>query len=574
MIPSRSSNAESLTSLRRWFSHISSFIGKPPTPELDLESSGRPIRGGNVTEKTSPSKWSSPENLESEEKPGPAHSPECLTNDNDIRQRSPSGHSLPLDEHSSYQERSILSAQQFASPSTDPALRSLVPRTPTQGDRYTRERSPPDAIKGSEVVFRSGPRPIQKVNNLPDEWVEDVHPEGQLLYSRVLSSRNLKIRIHTDLALRKTENHLIIKGATDRLLESLDSSPDLHDVGLVDSDIEASILVREDYPDEFGYYLVNHQDQTVFWLEEVMARDVDMWAYDEDIYRHKLAEQYWRHVTDYPHHCSLSSKVWDQLGPLMLLGAVDQEYCEDSTAPKDAQTLGRLEAFWHQAKDQRDIDVNKAACNWICARLWYDFVTPRIHNFWGTDYARLERTITVGEDPRPSQAHQKYPWFIRFVCLFLLWDEPVVTMRLLDDAWPGGIIYPKPWREMMSMFQNEWEKIFVLSAVTFAGAMAFLAIPVQALQGNSDPMTGQDPSLAASFAICCGIACCAFSVASLIAASNLKRDFGGKIAQDVHEAGDYLRSLYSDSLGYLKWGICLSLPRVLFQWAFRSAPVS
>ncbi|KIO16220.1 hypothetical protein M407DRAFT_34136 [Tulasnella calospora MUT 4182] len=83
------------------------------------------------------------------------------------------------------------------------------------------------------------------------------------------------------------------------------------------------------------------------------------------------------------------------------------------------------------------------------------------------------------------------------------------------------------------MFSNEWDKIFVLSTVTFAGAMAFLAIPVQALQGNSDP---QDPSLVASFAICCGIACCAFSVASLIAASNLKRDFGGKIAQDVHEA--------------------------------------
>lgn len=226
-------------------------------------------------------------------------------------------------------------------------------------------------------------RPIQRVNNLPDAWVEDVHPEGQLLYSRDLSSRNLKIRVHTDLALRDTENHLVIKSATDRLQESLDSSSELHDACLEGSDIEACILVREEFPEEFGYYLVNHEDQTVFWLEEVMARDVDMWAYDEDIYRHKLAEQYWRHVTDFPHYCRLSSKVWEQLGPLMLLGAVgtfitliplnmdahetlDQEYCEDSTAPKDAQTLGRLEAFWRQTKDQRDIDVNKAACNWIC----------------------------------------------------------------------------------------------------------------------------------------------------------------------------------------------------------------
>lgn len=101
----------------------------------------------------------------------------------------------------------------------------------------------------------------------------------------------------------------------------------------------------------------------------------------------------------------------------------------------------------------------------------------------------------------------------------------------------------------------------------FAGAMAFLAIPLQVQEGGSDPMAPQIPSFLASFALYCGIACCAFSVASLIAATKLKRDFGGTIAQDVCEAGNYLRSLYSDSLGYLKWGICLSLPRVLFQWA-------
>ncbi|KAG8934860.1 hypothetical protein FRC01_014026 [Tulasnella sp. 417] len=165
-------------------------------------------------------------------------------------------------------------------------------------------------------------RPIQKINNLPDSWVEDIHPEGQLLYSCLIPSRDLEIRVHTDLALRKTENHLTIKSAIERLSESLNSSSELHEAGVISSNIEACIIVREDYPDEFGYYLVNHEDQTVFWLEEVMAREVDMWAYDEDIYRHKLAEQYWRHVTDFPHHCSLSSKVWDQLGPLMLLGAV------------------------------------------------------------------------------------------------------------------------------------------------------------------------------------------------------------------------------------------------------------
>ncbi|KAG8970770.1 hypothetical protein FRC05_011721 [Tulasnella sp. 425] len=434
-----------------------------------------------------------------------------------------------------YQEDS--SGTLVASPSSDPYMLPLVPRTPTQGDRYIRERTqvPPDAFEGSQVVFKSGPQPIQVINNLPDEWIEDIHPEGQLLYSKVVSSRGLSVRVHTDLPLRSTENHPVILAAFGRLSQLLESSEELHNAQLKDSEVEACILVSDDFPDEFGYYLVNHRDQTTFWLEEVNASDLDMWAYDEDIYRHKLAEQYWRHVTDFPHYCCLSPKVWDQLGPLMLLGAVDQEYCKDSTTPQDAETFSRLEGFWRQAKAERDADCNKAACNWICARLWYDVVTPRIHNFWGTDYARLERTITVGDDPRPSQAQQQqYSWLIRFICIFLLWDEPAVTMRLLDDAWPGGIIYPKPWREMMTMFGNEWEKISVLSAVTFTGAMASLAIPLQALQGSSDPQ--EMGTLLTSLAICCEIACCALSVASLIAASNLRRDFGGKITYDVHEA--------------------------------------
>ncbi|KAG8964886.1 hypothetical protein FRC05_003542 [Tulasnella sp. 425] len=168
---------------------------------------------------------------------------------------------------------------------------------------------PPDALEGSQVVFKSGPQPIQKINNIPDEWVEDIHPDGQLLYSTVVSSRDLMIRVHTDVALRDTENHRNILAAFGQLSQLLDSSEELHNAELEDSEVEACILVSDDFPDEFGYYLVNHRDQTTFWLEEIKASDLNMEAYDEDIYRHKLAEQYWRHVTDFPHYCCLSPKA-------------------------------------------------------------------------------------------------------------------------------------------------------------------------------------------------------------------------------------------------------------------------
>lgn len=163
----------------------------------------------------------------------------------------------------------------------------------------------------------------------------------------------------------------------------------------------------------------------------------------------------------------------------------------------------------------------------------------------------------------------------------------------------------------MDTFSNEWEKIFVLvsslhlllgakmtamtnihlqSAIIFAGAMAFLAIPVQNSTGSGNALPGSQPSLVTSFAFLCGILCCVFSVASLIAAVNLKRDFGGKIIDDVSEAvrdmslikklltkrdgskSGYLHSLEGSVMGYLKCAIYLSLPRALFQWAVGELP--
>ncbi|KAG8915004.1 hypothetical protein FRC00_008845 [Tulasnella sp. 408] len=127
-------------------------------------------------------------------------------------------------------------------------------------------------------------RPIQKAGNILDGWVEDVHPEEHLVYSRVLSSRNLEIRVHTDLSMRDMENRTVIKGAVDRLSTLLDSSDEIHAARLENWEVEACILVRDGSQDEFGYYLVNHRDQTVFWLEEVKPRDVDVGTCAEDTY--------------------------------------------------------------------------------------------------------------------------------------------------------------------------------------------------------------------------------------------------------------------------------------------------
>ncbi|KAG8980255.1 hypothetical protein FRB90_007718, partial [Tulasnella sp. 427] len=67
-------------------------------------------------------------------------------------------------------------------------------------------------------------------------------------------------------------------------------------------------------------------------------------------------------------------------------------------------------------------------------RLWYDVITTRITNYWGTDYVRLERTSTLEGDETPSE--HAAPGIIRWLCILFLWNEPAVTMKLLDEAWP------------------------------------------------------------------------------------------------------------------------------------------
>lgn len=168
--------------------------------------------------------------------------------------------------------------------------------------------------------------PIAQSPSLPDGWKEDISPGGQLVYSKLIESRGCQIRVNTDFALRPTKNHSAINQAVEELSKLANSCDELESDAVFKRDvIEACILVPEHpkTPGEFGYYLVNHQDRVIFWLEDNLdLEDLALEAHDMDVLRLKLEGLYWRHVTDFPCRCSLSPEVWEQLGPLLISGAV------------------------------------------------------------------------------------------------------------------------------------------------------------------------------------------------------------------------------------------------------------
>ncbi|KAG9017972.1 hypothetical protein FRB90_012797 [Tulasnella sp. 427] len=463
----------------------------------------------------------------------------------------------------------------------------MIPKVPTQGDRYRRQRRLPDSENSDEVLFFPGPQPIQQTYDLPPGWDEDVHPEGQLLYSTVVPSRDLKIRVHTDLPLRVKENQEIIANARNKLVDLLDACDKLHSSGVRGSDIEACIIVSAANPNEIGYYLANHRAQTVFWLHEVNpVKDLELWSEDEDIYQLKLTAQYWRYVTDFPHHCTLSQRALDQLGPSVLLGAMGNTV-ENRRQPKilnrwlslppggakQEKKLTPKEIKLHVTGFAVRIALNPVRISFLslafvwAARIWYDITTARSVNYWGTDYARLEQGTLVGDDAQPSSI-KHVPWVIRLACFLILWNEPSAKMKMIGDALPGGIIYQRNWSETMDTFSSEWSMASLLSAVVFVATTTFLAIPFTGLQNNADSSDASHQTLLSSLGYFCGLVCCALSVSSLAGAMTLKRAFKEKVSKDVHKAAAYTQKLGEHHLGYLKLGILISLPKVLLQWAY------
>ncbi|KAG8969433.1 hypothetical protein FRC05_001068 [Tulasnella sp. 425] len=359
--------------------------------------------------------------------------------------------------------------------------------------------------------LKKGPRPIVQSPSLPDGWEEDVVPNGQLVYSKLIDSRDCHIRVNTDLALSRTKNHSAMNQAIEKLSDLAKICDELQsDAALKRDVIEACILVPEhpETPEEFGYYLVNHRDRIVFWLEDIDLEKLGLKTHDADILRLKLEVLYWRHI---------KSLVEIQRHHMMQPHSL--AFMRHGSKPNAKETQTATE---------------RSATGYVASRLWYDIIAPRAHNNWGTDYARLERVTKLENDEKPSE--NAGPWLIQWLCTFFLWNEPAVTLKSLDEALLGGIIYLKPWQSTMEEFSNEWEKILILSAITFAGAMAFLAVPIPSVPGNDNSPSNPKPSIIMSFGFLCGILCCVFSIASMIAAVNLKRDYGGKIKDNVHEA--------------------------------------
>ncbi|KAG8896496.1 hypothetical protein FRC01_011753, partial [Tulasnella sp. 417] len=430
----------------------------------------------------------------------------------------------------------------------------------------TSEMAPRAPVRLTERLPTNNDRPIERTYRLPAGWKEYIHPEGQLYYTTTVDINGRGLTVVTDYPLRPRSNHERITLAVEQLRNMALHHPLLCRSSL--RGMEACILVRENDPDETGYYIVNHHinARTIFYLRDTNPTNLGLALPFEEEYTAATAlqVQYWRHVIDYPSHRELPERVVQLLGPLMANSCLDRRLCDDSTAPGSIETLENLQKLWRQVKDLAPTAGIRPDRNWIAARLFYYFLRPRISKLYGTDLVRLDRSVRV--TPQPASLADAVPRPLRVISRLLLWNDPLECMNRLDDCWREGIAQAETWSSVMTEFQSEWDQKNAYSTLAFVAALAALAIPSQGGPNGEQgsPFQTQRPdtvysaaapppqtqqagtvsatgasahiqyadnvgAMAASFSQAFAIFTCMFALANVIASYKVKRMFKGRI---------------------------------------------
>ncbi|KAG8897406.1 hypothetical protein FRB99_008166 [Tulasnella sp. 403] len=482
-------------------------------------------------------------------------------------------------------DRSINNSPESMEPSQFPASApatkthnqeiKLLARLPKHSDRYSRARIIP---KAEEIRLKPCPESVLSIHGLPDGWREYVHPEGQLYYRRRIAVQGRAISLVTDYPLRPRENQNTVHKVVEVIRRRLEQHPIIEDPSLPQWDF--GFFIKESPEElEIGYYIASHQHQTVFHLVEKEPAEVGLYVPIEEpgVIKTALRIQYWYHIIHFPCHHELPKEVMAELDGITSCLAIDQMLCDASTAPSDMTTIADLQRQLRSARDALPSESVFPYRNWVAARLYFHFLSPRVYNYYATDCARLERDIKVG-DGEPEEP-ERLNLIVQFLCKTLLWGEPGEMVRQLQDMMPDGLLYGHMWLVYITKLQTDWDRILVLSTIAFAGAMAFLSVPLQNSSsdnngGNnssggkaSSDVSGITPAAACAQAF--AILSCIMSLACLIITINLRRNFSGTIVSRNNTAmsSGYLARMQNSRLGFYKLGICLSLPQVLFKWS-------
>lgn len=374
-------------------------------------------------------------------------------------------------------------------------------------------------------------------------WTPCVHPEGSLYFYHHAYRAYTPVNLF-DHEILKVTTHFVTNIHVMMSAETLPNN--------VQCMIKVERAPEEEEPGwDCYYYLVHHEDRSIFWLTDYL--DSNMLAEIEGVddprhIKYAIEMSYWKHIEMFPEFQDISDKMLDKAMGILIHAGYDSFSSTTSTAPYSAQDLQQQLVF---IKDLRNLDNEGGYKACVVGRLMSTFAHEQFLNFAGQLHARLSSDQAVYDTP-----HHQRSWLIT-VLSPILFFAPDVHLKGLETLWVDQKISQLPWKNFINKIEEEWKEFILYSTVSLAANTALLAVPTVDDHFTSSRTPVQILSYVSTLS----------SAGSIIAGLLLERQYRTKARDTANDAAAHLARNESKSRGLETLAILYSLPYAGLMWA-------
>ncbi|KAG9220617.1 hypothetical protein CCMSSC00406_0003716 [Pleurotus cornucopiae] len=214
-----------------------------------------------------------------------------------------------------------------------------------------------------------------------------------------------------------------------------------------------------------GYYLVDHQNRTIFWLDEFKTTNLPDWRNVAGVtanahIKHELEALYWRHCEYFPHTREVTQGLVDELRDMITYTLGDV-----STYP-----LSVIEFTTDELKIM--LDIVAAAETQVKKLAPASFATLTRHrfiNFHGQPSARSARSHTMYDGSTGRS-------YFSMLLHLLHFGGPQAYLRVLRGAYVDRMVNETHVNQVVSRLIIEWQDFILIAAVLLNANVALLAI--------------------------------------------------------------------------------------------------
>ncbi|KAG9014794.1 hypothetical protein FRB90_005171 [Tulasnella sp. 427] len=292
---------------------------------------------------------------------------------------------------------------------------------------------------------------------LPEGWTELIHPEGSVYYVNdqhsIISNTNPRLpgALSTFTAAISEIKAKIPPESNSQAIEIyLNISSYLK--------LPAKVCVE--------YYLVDYDNKTIFWIEEVDTRTAFaganvVFGQFESMKHLRLAleSEFWTHIEYYPcHQLSYDLRAEQELAEVLRRDSVDDMTAPGAVSPygadECAQYLKLIEQPHGDTFDSTEADDHVARSSrrsWT-ARLWASICRIRHINRYGLPNPRLDRLQGLDSYLQQQTRQSLVLAFGEALCFGMSRK----VFYKLTELWNGRIVYQRHWQPFLEDQRSEW----------------------------------------------------------------------------------------------------------------------